>query len=71
MRVKSVTITVFLSVLIVVKIAHALLKDDVKKGNTLYNNKKYNEAIKSYESALTNHPDSGIANLNYGAALRE
>ncbi len=44
-------------------------KEDVKKGNLLYNDKKYDEAVRAYNEALSKRPDSGIANLNLGAAL--
>lgn len=48
--------------------APASLKEDVKSGNLLYNNKNYKEAEKKYEEALSGKPGSGIANFNIGAA---
>lgn len=49
--------------------AFASLKEDVKKGNILYNNKKYTEARKVYEDAISKNPNSAIAAFNLGASL--
>ena len=42
---------------------------DVKSGNLLYNNKKFDEAIKIYDTALEKKPDSGILRFNKADAL--
>ena len=44
-------------------------KDDVKKGNILYNNGDYAGAAKLYEKAALEKSSSGIPDLNRGAAL--
>ena len=40
----------------------------VKKANKLYKNKKYDEALKEYDRALSKSPDSAIVNFDIGAA---
>jgi Ca-activated chloride channel homolog len=40
----------------------------VKRGNKLYKDQKYNDALKSYEQALEKQPDSSLLNFNAGAA---
>ena len=42
---------------------------DVKKGNLLYNSKKYDEAIKVYDSAMEKRGDNGMLRFNKGNAL--
>ena len=49
-------------------LASVSAKDDVKKGNLLYNNKRYAEAGKLYEEAAALDPSSGIASFNLGLA---
>ena len=44
-------------------------KTGVKKGNLLYNRAEFEEALKEYEQALLDSPDSDIVNFNTGAAL--
>lgn len=44
-------------------------KKEVKKGNLLYNESKFTEALKEYEEALLKIPDSDVVNFNLGAAL--
>ncbi len=44
-------------------------KKDVAKGNMLYNSKKYDEAIASFNKALEKAPDDAVANYNLGNAL--
>ncbi len=44
-------------------------KDDVKKGNILYNKGKFEEALSSYEEAFLDAPDSDIVNFDLGTAL--
>lgn len=44
-------------------------KKEVKKGNLLYNNGEFNEALKQYEEAILKDPDSDVVNFNIGAAL--
>ena len=39
---------------------------DVRKGNLLYNDKRYADAAKKYEEALSQDPSAGIASLNLG-----
>ena len=46
----------------------ASMKEDVKKGNLLYNSKKYSEAARAYEEALTKGEGSAMVNFNIGAA---
>jgi tetratricopeptide (TPR) repeat protein len=41
----------------------------VSEGNTLYNQKKYDEAIEKYNEAKSSSPDSDIVNFNLGTAL--
>jgi Ca-activated chloride channel family protein len=40
----------------------------VKEGNRLYGEKKYDEAIRQYQQALTEQPDSPAIRFNIGAA---
>jgi len=40
----------------------------VEKGNRLYGDKKYQDAFKHYDQALTKQPDSAIINFDAGAA---
>ena len=40
----------------------------VKKANKLYKNKKYDEALKEYDRALTKSPNSAVVNFDIGAA---
>ena len=49
--------------------AHASLKEDVKKGNVLYTDGQYAEAVKAYRSAASEDPGEGIPHFNLGAAL--
>ena len=44
-------------------------KKEVKKGNSLYNNKEFFKALKYYEQALKKARDSDIVNFNFGTAL--
>lgn len=41
----------------------------VKKGNKLYEEKNYDEAIKNYSASQADQPDSDIINFNIGTAL--
>lgn len=43
--------------------------EDVKRGNLLYNDNKYDEAQKAYEKALSKKEGSGIVNFNLGNTL--
>lgn len=43
--------------------------DEIKEGNRLYKEKKYDKAIEQYTAAKEISPDSDIANFNLGAAL--
>jgi len=42
---------------------------DVSKGNILYKEGEFEEALKRYKNALSDAPDSDIINFNIGAAL--
>ncbi|HDK81637.1 MAG TPA: tetratricopeptide repeat protein, partial [Nitrospirae bacterium] len=42
---------------------------EVKEGNHLYKQKKYDDALGKYSSAKTELPDSDIINFNIGAAM--
>jgi len=42
------------------------LKEDFKKGNLLYEEGKYKEAIEGFKAILENHPDAYIMNTNIG-----
>ncbi|MBN3037892.1 MAG: tetratricopeptide repeat protein [Candidatus Omnitrophica bacterium] len=44
-------------------------KSEVKKGNILYDQGQFEEALKSYEEALSDLPNSEIVNFNLGDAL--
>ena len=44
-------------------------KKQIKKGNVLYNNGEFSEALERYEEALLDAPDSDIVNFNLGTAL--
>ncbi len=44
-------------------------KKAVKKGNLLYNEGSFEEALKNYEEAFVDIPESDIVNFNLGAAL--
>jgi tetratricopeptide (TPR) repeat protein len=43
--------------------------EDVKKGNLLYNEKKYSEAVKIYDRGLDSRPDDVMLRFNKGDAL--
>jgi Ca-activated chloride channel family protein len=49
--------------------AFALTAKATKEGNNLYHQGKYDEAIKKYNEARDDSPDSDIINFNLGAAL--
>lgn len=40
----------------------------VAEGNKLYKEQKYNDALKMYDQALSNEPDSAVINFNAGTA---
>ena len=44
-------------------------KKEVKKGNLLYNKGEFQDALKKYEEALLDDPDSDVINFNLGDAL--
>lgn len=44
-------------------------KKEVKEGNLLYNEGKFDDALKKYEEAFLGNPDSDIVNFNLGTAL--
>ena len=47
----------------------ASIGQSVNKGNKLFKKGQFDEAIKNYEEALKNSPESAIGNFNAGAAL--
>lgn len=69
MKMSLIVIYLYLLTIAFATESFASLKGDVKKGNLLYNNKKYDKAIKRYEDALSKRPASGIANFNLGTAF--
>lgn len=44
-------------------------KKEVKRGNSLYAKGEFKEALKRYENAFLNSPDSDVVNFDLGAAL--
>lgn len=44
------------------------LAGTIEKGNRLYHTRKYEEAVKVYDQALSNQPDSAVINFNAGTA---
>ncbi|MBN3040016.1 MAG: tetratricopeptide repeat protein [Candidatus Omnitrophica bacterium] len=44
-------------------------KKEVKQGNLLYNKEQFSQALKHYQKALKELPDSDIVNFNLGTAL--
>ncbi|MCM8823892.1 MAG: tetratricopeptide repeat protein [Candidatus Omnitrophica bacterium] len=67
--------TIFIHLLVIFNIlpCYAYLKSTVKKqvneANRLYNKGRFDEALKKYEEAIVNLPDSDIVNFNIGATL--
>ena len=51
-------------ILVMTPFAYASSSGDVKKGNMLYNEKKYDEAIKVYDSALEKKPNDAMLRFN-------
>lgn len=49
--------------------ANVKAKSEVKKGNVLYNKGEFENALKQYEEAFTESPNSDIVNFNLGTAL--
>ncbi len=47
----------------------ASIAKDVKEGNRLYKDEKYDEAIRKYNEAQVESPDSNIVNFNVGTTL--
>jgi len=45
------------------------VKKEVKEGNLLYNEGKFEDALEKYEKAYLDNPDSDIVNFNLGAGL--
>ncbi len=68
MRKRIILVAIFL-LSMGVSAGSASVKEDVKKGNLVYNNAQYDEALKIYEDALVKDPDSQIVNFNIGDAL--
>jgi len=48
--------------------SYATVSGDIKKGNSLYREEKYDEAVEKYRSALDKAPASDIVNYDAGAA---
>jgi len=64
-------IIIFVAALFFVRpfaLAASIVKD-VKEGNRLYEDEKYDEAISKYNEARTESPDSDIVNFNVGTTL--
>src|SRR3989338_9175889 len=66
---RAVALAILFALSIFVDAAFASVRGDVKKANLLYNDKKYDEAIKRYEAALNKNGGSGLVNFNLGGAL--
>lgn len=67
---KVLYIIVCLCVMLVPIVADAAsAAKELKEGNRLYDQKKYEDAVNSYKKALESAPDSDRANFNLGTAL--
>ncbi len=60
---------IILSVVLNASTLYASTAADIKKGNLLYSNKKYDEAIKVYDGALTENSENAILRFNKASAL--
>lgn len=49
--------------------ARSKAKSEVKRGNSFYNQDKFQEALKSYEKAILDSPNSDIVNYDLAAGL--
>ncbi len=66
---KIFCVTLILFLFPAVCLAGSRAKREVKKGNLLYNKGEFEEALKKYEQAIADSPDSDIVNFNLGTAL--
>lgn len=66
---KVFLLIVILCFFIVPCYAGSRAKKEVKKGNLLYNKGEFQDALKKYEEALLDNPDSDVVNFNLGSAL--
>jgi len=60
---------IFAILLYIVPLNFAASKKEVKEGNILYNDKRYDEALESYNKALSDFPDSPLIHFNIGDSL--
>jgi len=66
---RRILYAVILGVIFSPHMLYASTTSDVKKGNLLYNNKKYDEAVKVYDAALEKKSDNGMLRFNKACAL--
>ena len=59
----------FLAVVTFSATCFASVKGEVKKGNASYGKEKFDEALKHYEKAADNAPESDVVNFNLGAGF--
>ena len=64
-----ILLTLILFLFVSPSLAGPQAKNEVKRGNSLYNKGSFEEALEKYEQALLDSPDSDIVNFNLGNAL--
>jgi Ca-activated chloride channel family protein len=69
MKILTLYISLFICLLTFSSTALASPAKAVSEGNKLYHQKKYDDAIKKYDEAKAESPDSDIVNFNLGTAL--
>jgi len=63
-----VFITFCIFIIFVVPVSASSVTDNVRAGNKLYNQQKYDDAIQKYNEAKSMEPDSDIVHFNIGTA---
>lgn len=69
MRRKVAITLVVLTLITSTCLAGSKTKREIEKGNLLYNKGEFKQALKRYEDAFLNSPDSDVVNFDLGAAL--